>query len=62
MKLHSRVCEILQIEQPIVLAGMGGAVALHWRRQCLMPVVSAYWERQPAARASYGNGFVKPAK
>ena len=25
MKLHSRVCEILQIEQPIVLAGMGGA-------------------------------------
>ena len=25
MKLQSRVCEILEIEQPIVLAGMGGA-------------------------------------
>ena len=25
MKLQSRVCEILEIEQPIVLAGMAGA-------------------------------------
>ena len=25
MKLHSRVCDILDIEKPIVLAGMGGA-------------------------------------
>ena len=25
MNLQSRVCEILEIEQPIVLAGMGGA-------------------------------------
>ena len=25
MKLQSRVCEILEIDQPIVLAGMGGA-------------------------------------
>ena len=25
MKLHSRVCEILEIDRPIVLAGMGGA-------------------------------------
>ena len=25
MKLHSRVCDILNIEKPIVLAGMGGA-------------------------------------
>jgi NAD(P)H-dependent flavin oxidoreductase YrpB (nitropropane dioxygenase family) len=25
MNLHSRVCEILEIEKPIVLAGMGGA-------------------------------------
>ena len=24
MKLHSRVCDILNIEKPIVLAGMGG--------------------------------------
>ena len=25
MKLHSRVCDILNIEKPIVLEGMGGA-------------------------------------
>ena len=25
MKLQSRVCEILEIDHPIVLAGMGGA-------------------------------------
>ncbi len=25
MNLNSRVCEILEIEKPIVLAGMGGA-------------------------------------
>ena len=48
MKLQSRVCEILQIEQPIVLAGMGGAAA-RWRRQCLTPVV---WE--------YGSSSLRP--
>jgi nitronate monooxygenase len=58
MKLQSRVCEILEIEQPIVLAGMGGASS----PALAAAVALACWGRQPAGLGSCGSGFVKPAR
>ena len=59
MKLQSRVCEILEIEQPIVLAG---PAVPPWLQRYPIQVALACSARQPAGLGSCGSGFVKPAK
>ena len=62
-KLQSRVCEILEIDRPIVLAGMGGASS-----PALAAAVSkrrwhwGYLEPQPAVPDNCRSGFAKPAR
>ena len=59
MKLQSRVCEILEIEQPIVLAGMVGPAVLLWPRRYPMPVVWACSVLRPVGQGNCGSGFAK---